>query len=164
MQLVSAASQSLIHTVGASGRPTPLTLPAGLPLPRRSSEAWCARALAASGETYLYHALVTHIGGEAPSEVGASEAIVSSMSVDELLMSNATLYWLRGRRTLLALSTRAIERLEVAPQPGAPEGARRVLAVFVAPSEAARRAIPSCLQYSLPVHEALAFVALLPSH
>ena len=206
MHLVSAASQSLIHTVSSAVRPNPSPLPAGLPLPRRASAAWCERALADTHEIYLCHTIVTpviaddradvELDGSAcasphpPSPLSWGVAHTPSYSaVHELLLSSGGLYLLRARRIALVLPTTSIDRLEAAPPAPAVVGAaatmhareggmaspsspstprpdsksgtsRRVLAVFVVPSEATRLGIPSCLQYTLPVHQALAFVTM----
>ena len=172
LQLVSAASQSLMHTVSSVNRPSPSALPSGLPLPRRASAAWCVRALFDAEEAYLCHALVHPVGGgEGSDGHGRSNetddprqrlAAADELSaVYELLLSSGGLYLLRSRRVLLALPSRHLERLEASPPPpeAATTGARRVLAVFVAPSEAARLGLPSCLQYSMAVHAALGFAA-----
>ena len=150
LQLVSAASQTLIHTVSALNPTLPAPLPVGVPLPRRPSVGWCTHALAPQAEEAVCHAsALPMLGGE------HLEAIVSH----ELLLSRSALYLLRERRVLIALPLLFVERLEAPPPPPSHEGAstRRLLAVFIAPDEAARLGLPSCMQFAVRAHAAEMF-------
>ena len=136
LQLVSAASQSLIQTVGIYAPPTPAPLPSGLPLARRASIAWCERALAKNspGEVYLCHCPAFPVlgdnaagggtdddeggyddGGDADNGKAAGVSTYTPAAAHELLLSSGGLYLLRDRRMVLALPSRFIERLEAPP-------------------------------------------------
>jgi hypothetical protein len=60
---------------------------------------------------------------------------------------------------LIALPLLCLERLEAPPPPPSHEGAstRRLLAVFIAPEEAARLGLPSCMQFAVRAHVAEMF-------
>jgi hypothetical protein len=77
----------------------------------------------------------------------------------ELVLSHAALYLLREQRVLIALPLLCLERLEAPPPPPSHEGAstRRLLAVFIAPEEAARLGLPSCMQFAVRAHVAEMF-------
>ena len=163
LQLVSAASQTLAHTVGANSQPTPAPLPIGVPLPRRPSAAWCERALCAAAGGGAPASDGDARGGRAAPQQpprGGYVCHVSALPVlgggweeaiapHEILLSMAALYLLRERRTIVTLPVQHIERLEAPPPPPVHEASssRRMLAVFIAPAEAARLGIPSCLQF-----------------
>lgn len=140
LELVSAASQTLINSVSVQSPPSPLSLPVGVPLRNRPSTGWCSHALLKTGESVICQApALPVLGGE------SLEAIIPH----ELLLSTRAFYLLRERRLLLALPFEEIQRLEAPPPPPSHEGpsTRRMLAVFLVPDEAARRGLPSCMQY-----------------
>ena len=150
LELVSAASQTLIHSVGVVSPARPAPLPPSIPLARRPSAGWCIRALAPQQETLVCHAPALPMLGSEHHEAALAH---------ELLLSHAALYLLREQRVLIALPLLCLERLEAPPPPSSHEGAstRRLLAVFIAPEEAARLGLPSCMQFAVRAHVAEMF-------